>query len=198
MAGIYSIFYFMQKSQNIIGFLLISGIAFSCNWEKKVTVSNNAFIEAAQKKSYSNRMYFFDSTGYYDFISNETPENLNSLVYGFFYGDSLFKRPALLSKKVPTCLSVMLKEIDNKTTQAWESSFVMNNQHVFTRHLIKINGTESYYPDKLSNRYVVVLLFSASLGKKYDSFFNQAIEICDKNNYIPVIISLDPIYFGKH
>jgi hypothetical protein len=185
----------------ILWFLLSGAIFFGigCHPPNLVQGHGDKIIPATRKKSFSDNIYFLDSAGYMNFGLHEKKENLVSHIYGFFYNDTLMKRPSILTQEVPTCVHLMMEELDsNGYVSKRDMKGLETNKYVFTEHLIKINGFQKYSPGQFGDKHVTVFLFSVNFGTKFDKFFTQAIVLCNKNNSVPVILTLDPVYYVKN
>lgn len=153
------------------------------------------FAEAA-KKPFAGEIYYLDSAGYYSLVKNENTENLRSLIYGFFYKDSILKRPALLSRVVPACMQLMLEEMKESTAKDTPDDRKSEiNNWLLTRHLRRLLDDSDYTDEAAGSGRTAVLLFSITLGRRFDAFYQQAVEIGRSAGYRIVILSLDPLYY---
>lgn len=186
----------MKRSVVCPALFFLVCLATGCTHQRQLAGDRTQFAEQAAEKPFAGHIYYLDSAGYFDFIKNEKPENLRSLIYGFFYADTILKRPDLLSQEVPTCLNLMLAEMKETTApQAQASRNSEVNNWLLGSHLRRLSDNNGYNDEPAGNHGTAVLLFSITLGRRFDTFYRQAIEISKAAGWNIVILSLDPLYF---
>jgi hypothetical protein len=169
----------------------------ACGSSRILHQPGDKLIEATKKKKYFDHIYFFDSAGYANFITEEAQSFSRSMIYGFFHGDTLMKKPDGETQEVPACLYLMTTELKNHVDTAMIGREYYVNKYIFTEHLVKMDNLKRYVTGQFANQRITVFLFSLDWGKKFDRFFAHAVEISKAKNSIPIIISMDPVCYGR-
>ena len=170
-----------------------------CSFKNRALSPSSKLLKITKSKNYSDIIFYFDSLGYSRLIENEKEENLKSLVYGVFFSDTLLKRPgSILAAEVPSCANVMINELKKKEFHNYVSNTELEvNKFFLSHHLISIKNFKPLNINDYKDKPMVVLLYTVNFGKRFDSFYKNAISICKQFSSSPIIVTLDPIYFRK-
>lgn len=169
----------------------------SCLPNKNILHNPSKLWKKTINKSYSKKIYYFDSVGYYNLMKYEDLSNLKSLVYGVFVSDSILKVPKEInSSENPMCIGIMLKEIEKEEFYLTSDSSIKRiNKYFLTQHLMNILSKQPIILEEYKNKSILVLLFSVEYGILTNTFYKKAIKYTRNKNIPLIIVSMDPLYY---